>query len=86
VELFERAEDRARRFSVLQAATTALTRARAEDEIGRIVVEQLRRIVHFHNARVYVIEETDLVVPIAIEGDLGISGPVDPEALAFRLG
>ena len=54
--------------------------------VGRIVVEETRRIIDYHNARVYLVEPPDQVVPIAFEGRVGAYEQVDMELLRCRLG
>ena len=55
-ELFEQTEARAAQLGVLQAASARLSRAGSVEEIGRTVIEETRRIIDYHNARVYVVE------------------------------
>ena len=55
-ELFEQTEARAAQLGVLQAASARLSRAGTVEQIGRTVVEETRRIIDYHNARVYLIE------------------------------
>ena len=64
-ELFEQTESRAAQLEVLQAASARMSRAGTVADIGRTVVEETRRIIDYHNARVYLIEPPDMVVPIA---------------------
>ena len=85
-ELFEQTEARAAQLGVLQAASARLSRAGSVEEIGRTVVEETRRIIDYHNARVYLIEAPDEVVPIAFEGTVGAYEKVDMELLRCRLG
>ena len=49
------------------------------------MVEETRRIIDYHNARVYLIE-ADEVVPIAFEGRVGAYEQVDLDLLRCRLG
>jgi diguanylate cyclase (GGDEF)-like protein len=85
-ELFEKTEARAAQLAVLQAASARLSRASSVAEIGRTVVEETRRIIDYHNARVYVLEPPDQVVPIAFEGRVGAYEQVDLDLLRCRLG
>ncbi len=85
-ELFEQTEARAAQLGVLQAASARLSRAGSVEEIGRTVVEETRRIIEYHNARVYVVEGTDAVVPIAFAGTVGAYEKVDMALLRCRLG
>jgi diguanylate cyclase (GGDEF)-like protein len=85
-ELFERAESRAARFTVLQVAASRMNRAKTIESVGRAIVEETRRILDYHNARVYVVEPTGDVVPIAFEGTVGEYENVDFELLRTKLG
>ena len=85
-ELFEQTEARAAQLGVLQAASARLSRAGTVEQVGRTVVEETRRIIDYHNARVYLIEPPDRVVPIAFEGRIGAYEKVDFELLRCRLG
>jgi diguanylate cyclase (GGDEF)-like protein len=85
-ELFEQTEARAAQLAVLQASSARLSRASTVAEIGRTVVEETRRIIDYHNARVYVLEPPDQVVPIAFEGRVGAYEDVDLDLLRCRLG
>jgi diguanylate cyclase (GGDEF)-like protein len=85
-ELFEQAETRAAQLETLQATSARLSRAGTVAEVGRIVVEETRRMVDYHNARVYLIEPPDRVVPIAFEGAVGAYERVDFTLLNTRVG
>ena len=85
-ELFARTEDRAAQLTALQAASGRLSRASSVEGVGRIVVEEARRVIDYHNARVYLIELPDQVVPIAFEGRVGAYEQVDFDLLRCRLG
>jgi diguanylate cyclase (GGDEF)-like protein len=80
-----RASDLAAQLAVLQAASGRLSRASDVHGVGRTVVEETRRIIDYHNARVYLIEADD-VVPIAFEGRVGAYEQVDFELLRCKLG
>lgn len=85
-ELFERTEARAGQLTALQAASRRLSRASSVEGVGRTVVEEARRVIDYHNARVYLIELPDNVVPIAFEGRVGAYEHVDLDLLRCRLG
>ncbi|MGH2473675.1 MAG: GAF domain-containing protein, partial [Candidatus Limnocylindrales bacterium] len=85
-ELFEQTEARAAQLTVLQAASGRLSRASTLEEVGRTVVEETRRIIDYHNARVYLVDPPDQVVPIAFEGRVGAYELVDFRLLRCRLG
>ena len=85
-ELFARTEARAAQLAALQAASGRLSRATSVEGVGRIVVEEARRVIDYHNARVYLVELPDQVVPIAFEGRVGAYEHVDMDLLRCRLG
>ena len=84
--LFEQTEATAAQLAVLQAASGRLSRATSVEAVGRALVEETRRIIDYHNARVYLIEPPDQVVPIAFEGRVGAYEQVDLDLLRTRLG
>jgi diguanylate cyclase (GGDEF)-like protein len=85
-ELFEQTESRAAQLTALQAASGRLSRASTVESIGRVVVEETQRIIDYHNARVYLLEPPDDVVPIAFQGTVGAYEQVDLDLLRCRLG
>jgi diguanylate cyclase (GGDEF)-like protein len=85
-ELFEQTEARAAQLAVLQAASGRLNRATSFEAVGRAVVEETRRIIDYHNARVYLVEPPDAVVPIAFEGRVGAYEHVDFDLLRCKMG
>jgi diguanylate cyclase (GGDEF)-like protein len=85
-ELFEQTEAKAAQLAVLQAASGRLSRATSVDAVGRAIVEETGRIIDYHNARVYLLEAPDQVVPIAFEGRVGAYEQVDFDLLRCRLG
>ena len=85
-ELFERTENRAAQFAVLQAASARMNRAKTLESVGRAIVEETRRVLDYHNARVYLLEPPDTLVPIAFEGTVGAYEKVDFDVLRTRLG
>ncbi len=85
-DLFSQTEQRAAQLAMLQAASARLTRAGSVEGVGRTVVEEARRIIDYHNARVYLIESPDQVVPIAFEGRVGAYEQVDFALLRCRVG
>jgi diguanylate cyclase (GGDEF)-like protein len=85
-ELFEQTEARAAQLAVVQAASARLSRAGTVEGVGRTVVEETRRIIDYHNARVYLLEAPDDVVPIAFAGTVGAYEQVDFSLLRTKLG
>jgi len=76
----------ARQLEVLQAASARLSRAEGTEAVGRAIVEETGQIIDYHNARVYVVEPPDLLVPIAFEGRVGAYEQVDFALLRTRFG
>ena len=85
-ELFEQTEARAAQLAVLQAASARMNRENTVEQVGRAIVEETRRIIDYHNARVYVMEAPNGIVPIAFEGRVGEYEKVDLELLRCKLG
>jgi diguanylate cyclase (GGDEF)-like protein len=85
-ELFERTESRAAQLAVLQSASARMNRERTVEAVGRAIVEETRRIIDYHNARVYLLEAERELVPIAFEGRVGEYEKVDLELLRTTLG
>ncbi len=85
-ELFEQTEARAAQLAVLQAASGRLNRASSVEAVGRTIVEETRKIIDYHNARVYLVELPDEVVPIAFEGRVGAYEHVDMDLLRCAIG
>jgi diguanylate cyclase (GGDEF)-like protein len=85
-ELFEQTEARAAQLGVLQAASARMSRATTIKQVGRALVEETRGIIDYHNARVYLIEPPDDVMPIAFEGRVGAYERVDFALLQCKLG
>jgi diguanylate cyclase (GGDEF)-like protein len=76
----------ARQLEVLQAASARLSRAEGSEAVGRAVVEETGRIIDYHNARVYVLEPSGELIPIAFEGRVGEYEKVEFDLLRTRLG
>ncbi|MDQ3127882.1 MAG: diguanylate cyclase, partial [Chloroflexota bacterium] len=76
----------ARQLEVLQAASARLSRAEGSQAVARAVVEETGRIIDYHNARVYVLEASGDLIPIAFEGRVGAYEQVDFEVLRTTLG
>jgi diguanylate cyclase (GGDEF)-like protein len=85
-DLIAQTEQRAAQLSVLQAASARLSRASGVEDVGRAVVEETRQIIDYHNARVYQLEPTGDVVPIAFEGMVGAYEKVDFNLIRCHLG
>jgi diguanylate cyclase (GGDEF)-like protein len=85
-ELFERLDARAAQMSVVQAASARMNRAKTVAAVGRAIVEEVGPLVDYHNARVYLIESNDDLVPIAFEGTVGEYEIVDWDVLRVKVG
>ena len=85
-DLFERLEKRAAQMSVVQAASARMNRASTIESVGRAIVEEVGGVVDYHNARVYLLESSDDLVPIAFEGKVGAYKIVDWSVLRTKVG
>ena len=85
-DLFTRTEGWAAQLAVLQAASARMSRQNTVESVGRAIVEEVGRIIDYHNCRVYLLEEPDDVVPIAFEGRVGEYEKVDLALLRTKVG
>jgi len=85
-ELFEHLEARAAQMAVVQAASARMNRAKSVASVGRAIVEEVGAIVDYHNARVYLLEGVDELVPVAFEGKVGAYEIVDWSVLRTKVG
>jgi diguanylate cyclase (GGDEF)-like protein len=85
-DLLARTRQRAAELEVLRAASARLSRENTLESVGRAIVEETRRIIDYHNARVYLVEPPDDVVPIAFEGRVGAYDTVDLALLRTKVG
>ena len=85
-DLFGRLGARAAQLAVVQAASARMNRATSVGAVGRAIVEEVGAIVDYHNARVYVLEPPDDVIPIAFEGTVGEYEIVDWDVLRVKVG
>jgi diguanylate cyclase (GGDEF)-like protein len=72
-------------LKMLQSLAGKLNRLNDVRRIGEVIVDELRMLVDYHNCRVYVREDGDLV-PIAFKGDLGPYSEESVEALWTKVG
>ena len=77
---------RGAQLGVLQQAAQRMSASLSIDEIGRAVVEETRRVIDYHNARVYLFEPPDELVPITFEGRVGAYEQVDLAILRAKVG
>ena len=73
-------------LQVLQHAARRMSANLSREEVGRAVVEETQRVIDYHNARVYVLDTPDELVPVAFEGRIGAYEKVDFEILRTKLG
>ncbi len=73
-------------LDVIRKASARMNRESSVEDVGRVVVEELRRVVDYHNCRVYLRERDDSLIPVAFEGRVGPYETVDPAALRTRVG
>ncbi len=85
-DLFDRLEHRAARMAVVQAASARMNRATTVEAVGRAIVEEVEAIVHYHNARVYIVEPNQDLIPIAFEGKVGAYELIDWSVLRTKVG
>ncbi len=85
-DLFAQTEGWAAQLAVLQAASARMSRQNTVGSVGRAIVEEVGKIIDYHNCRVYVLEEPDDVVPIAFEGLVGAYDDVDLDLLRTKMG
>jgi diguanylate cyclase (GGDEF)-like protein len=85
-DLFEETVSRARQLAVLQSAAARMNRAKSVEAVGRSIVEETRRVLDYHSARVHVLEAPADLVAIAFEGGLGAFDNVDMERFRTQVG
>ncbi len=73
-------------LEVLQHAARRMSTSLTSEDVGRAVVEETRRVIDYHNARVYLLEPPDELVPVAFEGRVGAYEKVDLDILRTRVG
>jgi len=73
-------------LAVLQHTAHRMSASLTREEVGRAVVEETRRVIDYHNARVYLLESTGELVPIAFEGRVGAYEQVDLDILRTKVG
>ncbi|MGZ6344090.1 MAG: diguanylate cyclase [Candidatus Limnocylindrales bacterium] len=83
--LWYQSERWAGQLSVVQASVNRMNRLTSVAEIGQAVVEETRRVVDYHNCRVYVVEGAE-VVPIAFKGEVGAYDDIPMDLLRTHMG
>ena len=77
---------RSAQLQVLQHAARRMSSSLTAEDVGRAVVEETRRVIDYHNARVYLLEPGDELVPVAFEGRVGAYDKVDLKILRTTVG
>ncbi|HKF86406.1 MAG TPA: diguanylate cyclase, partial [Candidatus Limnocylindrales bacterium] len=77
---------RSGQLDVLQHAARRMSASLSAADVGRAVVEETRRVINYHNARVYLLEPDDDLVPVAFEGRVGAYDQVDRRILRTTIG
>ncbi len=86
IEALAEARSWASDLDVIRNASGRMSRQSTVEDIGRVIVEELRRVVDYHNCRVHLREADDALVPIAFEGSIGPYAKVDFATLRTRVG
>ncbi len=73
-------------LGVLQHTARRMSASLTREDVGRAVVEETRRVIDYHNARVYLLDPPDDLVPIAFEGRVGAYEKVDMSILRTKIG
>jgi diguanylate cyclase (GGDEF)-like protein len=73
-------------LDVVRKASARMNRQSTVEDVGRVVVEELRRVVEYHNCRVYLRDAGEDLVPIAFAGRVGPYESVDLAVLRTRVG
>ena len=76
----------AAQLAVVQASISRLNRLNTVESVGQAIVEETRRVVDYHNCRVYLLEPPDLLMPIAFRGEVGTYTEIPAELLRTRVG
>ncbi len=86
LRLVDEARSWASDLDVVRKASSRMNRQSTVEDVGRVIVEELRRVVDYHNCRVYLREPGDDLVPVAFEGRVGPYENVDPHVLRTHVG
>jgi len=76
---------RTAQLGVLQQAAHRMSASLTNEDVGRAVVEETGRVIDYHNARVYLVEAPDMLVPVAFEGRVGARAAINDERLPGSL-
>jgi len=76
----------AAQLAAVQASVSRMNRLTAVAEIGAAIVEETRRVIDYHNCRVYLLEPPDDLLPIAFRGEIGAYEEIPLEVLRTKVG
>jgi diguanylate cyclase (GGDEF)-like protein/excisionase family DNA binding protein len=82
---FRRTESWAAQLQSIQHLGGQLSRLASTSEIGAAIIDEIERLIEFHNVRVYMIQGDELGA-IAVRGKIGDYVNEDPEALKLAVG
>ncbi|MFI5254331.1 MAG: GAF domain-containing protein, partial [Candidatus Limnocylindrales bacterium] len=85
-DIYEQSQRWAGQLAVVQASMARMNRLTSREEIGQAVVEETRRVIAYHNCRVYLLEPPDDLVPIAFKGEVGTYVEIPIEVLHTKVG
>lgn len=85
-EVYAESERWAAQLAVVQASMARMNRLTSPEEIGQAVVEETRRVIPYHNCRVYLVEPPDDLVPIAFKGEVGTYVEIPISVLHTKVG
>jgi diguanylate cyclase (GGDEF)-like protein len=71
---------------VLGLAARRMSEGPGSEDVGLAVVEEIRRVIPYHNARVYLLQGAENLVPVAFLGTVGAYERVDVEILRTTVG
>ncbi|HVQ23427.1 MAG TPA: hypothetical protein VMT36_09145, partial [Candidatus Saccharimonadia bacterium] len=76
----------AAQLAAVQASVSRMNRLTAVADVGAAVVEETRRVIDYHNCRVYLLEPPDDLVPIAFHGEVGAYEEIPLDLLRTKVG
>jgi diguanylate cyclase (GGDEF)-like protein len=83
----ERTSHWVRQLETIQSIAARLTRLASLEEIGQAITSETRKVIDYHNCRVYVLEENGIdLTPVAFKGEISEYRGETFAALRVRLG
>jgi diguanylate cyclase (GGDEF)-like protein len=76
----------AAQLAAVQASVSRMNRLTEPAEVGAAIVEETRRVIDYHNCRVYLLEPPDDLVPIAFRGVVGAYEEISLDLLRTKVG